>query len=167
MTGLREYFILVLIPISIIIKSVLSCACYHLYIFLGETPIQAFCLFFFVCLFVSFNWVVCFNIELCELFVYFGYWPLLTWRVGFPLSAIWIDWIGQSVCLSSGITCMNVWVKPICCFLLAWNVSSKKSADNFMEVPFGMILFFSPWCLTLLHFYFLPFCLSYVLCESV
>ena len=47
MTGLRQYFILVLIHISLIIRSVLSCACYRLYVFLGKMPIQVFCLFFF------------------------------------------------------------------------------------------------------------------------
>ena len=36
---------------------------------------------------------------------------------------------------------MNVWAKPICCFLLAWDVFADKSSDNFMDVPFNIILF--------------------------
>ena len=64
---------------------------------------------------------------------------------------------------------MNVWAKPICCFLLAWDVFADKSSDNFMDAPFNIILFFSLWCLynSLFIYNFLPFCLWYVLCESV
>ena len=36
---------------------------------------------------------------------------------------------------------MNVWAKPICCFLLAGDVFADKSSDNFMDAPFYMIFF--------------------------
>ena len=73
LTDVKQYLIVVLICIPQMINSDVDLFMYLLviYVFFGKMSIQNFCPFF--------NWVMYFfYIDLCELFVYFGYWPFIS-----------------------------------------------------------------------------------------
>ena len=73
LTGVKQYLILVLIFISLIINSDMDLFMYLLaiYVFFGKMSIQKFCTFF--------NWVTYFfDIDLCELFCIF--WMLVLYQ---------------------------------------------------------------------------------------
>ena len=68
LAGVMRYFIVVLICVSLVICNIENLCVFlsHLCIFLGEISIQIFCLLFLL------GCLGFFDIELCELFVYFG-----------------------------------------------------------------------------------------------
>ena len=62
-------------PWWLMVLSMFSCMLSHLCVFFGGKK----CLFGFYAHF--FNWTFFFAIEFCELFVYFGYYPLIRWML--------------------------------------------------------------------------------------